>query len=75
MRPFLRLWGWPIVLGLLIATGLTTALLSDHWGDVWSWLGLGAPVAVMARFGLRRDPAPRTTPHLTDTTDPSTGTR
>jgi hypothetical protein len=49
MNPlFVRLWGWPIVLGLLSATGLVTALVSETWGDAWSWFALGAPVAVIA---------------------------
>lgn len=48
---FRRLWGGPILLGLLSASGLLSALVSDHWGDWWSWLALGLPVAVMARFG------------------------
>lgn len=52
---FRRLWGAPIALGVLSATGLTTALVSDAWGDVWSWIGLGVPVVVMAWYGLRRD--------------------
>jgi hypothetical protein len=50
----MRLWGWPIVLGLLSATGLVTALVSEGWGDVWSWIALGVPVLVMAWFGWRR---------------------
>ncbi|WP_092949801.1 hypothetical protein [Roseateles sp. YR242] len=52
-----RLWAWPLLLGLLSASGLLTALVSDHWGDVWSWFGLGVPVAVMAWYGWRRAPA------------------
>jgi hypothetical protein len=52
--PFRRLWGWPIALGLLTASGLLSALVSDTWGDVWSWVGLGVPVAVMAWFAGRR---------------------
>lgn len=58
--PFLRLWAWPLVLGLLIATGLLSALVSDAWGDAWSWVGLGLPIAVMAWFTWRR-PTPATT--------------
>ncbi len=52
--PFLRLWGWPLLLGLLSASGLVSALVSDGWGDAWSWFGLGLPVAVMAWYGWRR---------------------
>ena len=47
---FWHLWRWPIVLGVLSTSGLLTALVSDGWGDWWCWLGLGAPVAVMAWF-------------------------
>jgi len=50
---FKRMWGWPIVLGLLTASGLFTALVSEGWGDVWSWLGLGIPVLVMAWYWWR----------------------
>ncbi|MBU0746432.1 MAG: hypothetical protein KKH21_00430 [Gammaproteobacteria bacterium] len=51
--PFIALWGWPIAMGLLTTTGLITALVSDTWGDWWSWLGLGVPVAVMGWFSWR----------------------
>ncbi len=51
---FLRLWGWPIVMGVLSTTGLLSALVSDTWGDVWSWFALGLPVAVMAWYGFKR---------------------
>lgn len=48
----LKLWAWPVVLALLSASGLVSALVSDGWGDAWSWFALGLPVAVMAWFGL-----------------------
>jgi len=51
---FWRLWGMPLVMGLFTASGLFSALVSDAWGDVWSWVGLGVPVAVMAWFSLRK---------------------
>jgi hypothetical protein len=47
---FWRLWLWPLVLGLLSASGLLTALVSDGWGDWWAWLSLGLPVIVMGWF-------------------------
>ena len=50
--PLVRLWAWPVALALLTASGLVGALVSDGWGAVWSWLGLGVPLAVIARFGL-----------------------
>jgi len=46
-RRFWALWGWPIVMGVLTTTGLLTALVSDTWGDWWSWAALSVPVAVM----------------------------
>ncbi|MGC1173740.1 hypothetical protein [Polaromonas sp.] len=55
MKPtFTQLWGWPVALGVLSATGLLSALVSEGWGDVWSWLALGGPVLVMAWFAWRR---------------------
>jgi hypothetical protein len=60
MQPeFRRLWGWPIALGVLTTTGLLSALVSDGWGDAWSWLALGVPVAVMAWFAWRPQPTTR----------------
>ena len=57
-RRFWALWGWPIVMGVLSTTGLLTALVSDTWGDWWSWVALGVPVAVMGWYSWpRRSPA------------------
>jgi hypothetical protein len=41
-----RLWGWPLLLAGSTCSGLVSALLSDGWGDLWSWLALGLPVVV-----------------------------
>ena len=59
----MRIWTWPVVLGLLTASGLVSALVADGWGDAWSWIALGVPLAVLAFFALRRLPsaAPRAT--------------
>ena len=51
-----RIWTWPLLLGLLTASGLVSALVSDGWGDRWSWLALGVPVAAMAWLANRRRP-------------------
>lgn len=52
---FLALWGWPLVLGVLTAVGLVSALFSDGGlGDVVSWIALGLPVAVCVWFGWLR---------------------
>jgi hypothetical protein len=52
-----RIWAWPVALGVLTASGLASALVSDHWGDVWSWVGLGVPVTVMSVLALKRSAA------------------
>jgi hypothetical protein len=51
--PFARLWGWPLALALLTATGLGTGLVSEGWGDVWSWVGLGVPMVTIGWFCWR----------------------
>ena len=52
---FRRMWAWPIVLGVLTALGLVSALFSDGGvGDVLAWFALGLPVAVCAWYGWRR---------------------
>lgn len=51
---FRRIWAWPVALAVLTASGLLSALVSDHWGDVWSWVGLGVPLAVMTRQAFKR---------------------
>ncbi|QGW81096.1 hypothetical protein [Variovorax paradoxus] len=54
-HPFRRMWGWPIVLGVLTTFGLISALFSDGGvGDVLAWFALGIPVAVCAWYGWRR---------------------
>lgn len=54
-QSFWRMWGWPIVLGLLTAFGLVSALFSEGGaGDVLAWFALGIPVAACAWFGWRK---------------------
>jgi hypothetical protein len=48
----IRLWGWPIALGVISLAGLFCALFSDGAGDVISWIMLGYLVAVCAWFGV-----------------------
>jgi hypothetical protein len=53
---FIRLWGWPIGLGLATLVGLIAALLGD---DGWDWLSavmLGFPVLVAVWLSLLRRP-------------------
>jgi hypothetical protein len=47
-------YGGPLVLGVLSAAGLMSALLSEGPGRYFSWLALGAPVAISAWFFARR---------------------
>lgn len=54
-----RLWTAPIALGVLTASGLLTALVSEGWGDAWSWIALGVPVAVMGWCALPLRPKPQ----------------
>jgi len=51
--PFLKLWGAPILLGVLTLIGLVSALLGDGIWDTLSACALGAPVAAGAWYGLR----------------------
>ena len=47
-----RTWTAPVVLGVLTASGLVSALVSDVWGVAWSWIGLGVPIAVITWYAL-----------------------
>jgi hypothetical protein len=47
-------YGGPLVLGVLSVAGLLSALLSEGAGRYFSWLALGAPVALTAWFFARR---------------------
>jgi len=51
---FRRVWAWPVALGVVSTTGLISALVSDTWGDAWSWLALGLPLLVVARHSFRQ---------------------
>ena len=48
-----NVWRMPILLGLISAVGLVTALLSDAWGDWISWATLGAVCAAGAWICVR----------------------
>ena len=53
--PFLRLWGGPILFGVLTVIGLISALVGDGAWDDLSAVALGMPVAACAWYGLRRN--------------------
>ncbi|GEM_PF-597687 len=46
---FLHVFGVPVLLAILSAFGLISALLGDGIWDVLSWITLWVPVAVIAR--------------------------
>jgi hypothetical protein len=50
---FWKVWGTPLLIGILSAFGLISALAGDNVWDALSWLTLGVPVVVTGWF-LRR---------------------
>ncbi|MBV2204149.1 MAG: hypothetical protein KUL87_01910 [Pseudomonas sp.] len=42
----MRIWRWPLVIGLLSLLGLLAGLVSDGVGDWLSWATLSLPVAI-----------------------------
>lgn len=53
-KPFMRLWGAPVLLAVLTAVGLISALLGDDVWDHVSAVALGIPVLCCVYYGLRR---------------------
>jgi hypothetical protein len=51
---FLRLWGMPILLGILTAIGLLAALLGDGVWDAVSGVTLAIPVLLGIWHSLRK---------------------
>ena len=51
--PFVKLWGMPILLGLLTTIGLLSALLGDGFWDIVSAFALGVPVLTGLWYSLR----------------------
>jgi hypothetical protein len=46
MKSYAVDWHTPIALGMLTASGLLSALVSDGIGDAWAWIALAAPLVV-----------------------------
>lgn len=55
-HPFVKLWGAPILLGVLTVIGLVSALLGDGVWDLLSAVALSIPVLTGAWYGWRRQP-------------------
>ena len=53
----LRIWLWPVLIGVLCTLGLIAGLVSEGAGDWLSWLALATPVAIglhgLSRSGAR----------------------
>jgi hypothetical protein len=47
-------YGGPLLIGMLSVAGLLTALLSEGAGRYFSWIAVGAPVALTGWFFARR---------------------
>jgi hypothetical protein len=54
-----RVFAIPVLLAVLSAIGLLSALLGDNFWDALSWLGLGVPVTVILWFVARPEREPR----------------
>lgn len=50
----MKVWFWPLVIGVLSCAGLLSALFYDGWGDRFSWLTLLLPVALSVWLGWLR---------------------
>ncbi len=53
----MRIWLWPVLIGVLSTLGLIAGLVSEGAGDWLSWLALAVPVAIglhgLSRSGAR----------------------
>lgn len=57
-----QIFAVPLVLAVLIAIGLVTALVGDGVWDTVSWIGLGAPAAVSLWYGWPLRPPTQPSP-------------
>ena len=54
-RPLRAVFATPLLIAMLSALGLLSALTGDGWRDIVSWLGLAVPVlAVIWAMKVRR---------------------
>jgi len=51
---FWKVWGTPVIIGILSAIGLFSALTGDGFYNLVSWLTLGFPVAVTIWFLVKK---------------------
>lgn len=48
-----RWWAWPAAIAAASLTGLLSGLVTDGWGDVLAWCGLGLPLAMACLYATR----------------------
>jgi hypothetical protein len=51
-----QIWSGPIIIGVVSAIGLISALLGDGIWDAVSWVSLSAPMAITAWHVIRSYP-------------------
>ena len=57
---FWKVWGIPVIIGILSGIGLLSALTGDGFYDLMSWLTLGFPVVVTIWFLVKMRDRPKT---------------
>jgi hypothetical protein len=55
---FWKVWGIPIVIGILSGIGLLSALTGDGFYDLLSWLTLGVPVVATVWYLMKAGKKP-----------------
>nr|WP_294875523.1 hypothetical protein [uncultured Pedobacter sp.] len=50
---FFKVWGIPILLGVITIIGLLSAIMGVGVWHIVSWIALSIPVYVMFRYGLK----------------------
>ncbi|MGL3213351.1 hypothetical protein [Bradyrhizobium sp. BR 1433] len=55
-RSLTQIFAAPLVIAIVSAVGLISALVGDGWWDAVSWAGLGLPLLLYLVFIWRRQP-------------------
>jgi len=53
-RPFLQMWGWPLVIAASTLAGLVAGLVGDGGWDVLAAVALGVPVLAAVWLSIKR---------------------
>jgi hypothetical protein len=49
-----KVFGFPIVIGLLSLAGLVSALLFEEFGRYFSWIAVGSPIILLSWLVVQR---------------------